>query len=130
MEKATPIHFTDDANGYGPLYVGRTFEAVITITGTDGLPADLSNYTVASQARASSDSVEPAWTFAASIVDVELNGQTYPKGGIKLFLGASAAVNLQRGRYWWDARLTSTTDNDIVVSPVAGWAQVEPVATR
>lgn len=130
MQGPTLIHFTDDFDANGALYIGRTFEAVITITGADGQPADLSDYTVASQARLDADDPAPAFSFVASIVDVVIDGQTFPSAGIKLFMGKTAAADMVRGMYWYDVKLTSKTNAEIVITPVAGNAQVEGTSTR
>lgn len=129
MQGPTLIHFTDDADAYGALYIGRTFEAVIVITGGDGQPASLADYTVASAARLDASDPAPAWNFDASIVDVDIDGQTFSSAGIKLFLGATAAADLVRNMYWYDVKLTSKTNAEIVITPVAGNAQVEGSAT-
>ncbi len=130
MQGPTLIHFTDDADAYGALYIGRTFEAVITITGADGQPANLADYDVASAARLDASDPAPAFSFEASIVDVVIDGQTFPSAGIKLFIGATAAAVLVRNMYWYDIKLTSKTNAEVVITPVAGNAQVEGTATR
>ena len=130
MEQPTLIHFTTAPDAHGPLFVGRTFDAVIVIRGTDGLPVELSGYNVACQARLDSEDLAPAFTLAATIVDVTEDGTTYPSGGVRLFLGATAAAVIERGLYWYDVKLTSKTDADIVISPAAGNMQVEGTGTH
>lgn len=130
MQGPTLIHFTDDIDANGALYIGRTFEAVITITGADGQPANLTDYEVASAARLDAADVDPAFSFEASIVDVDIDGQTFTAAGIKLFIGATAAADLIRNMYWYDVKLTSKTNAEVVITPVAGNAQVEGTATR
>lgn len=130
MQGPTLIHFTDAPGGFGSILIGRTFEAHIVVRGVDGNPVNLSGYNVASSARKSSDDAAPAWEFVASLIDIEEGGITYPAAAIRLFLGATAATTLVRGMYWYDATLTSKTDAEIVVEPVAGHAQVEGTATH
>ncbi|QOX78730.1 hypothetical protein FY034_07240 [Trichlorobacter lovleyi] len=130
MQGPTLIHFTDDTDAYGALYIGRTFEAVIAITGADGQPANLSDYDVACDARLDADDVDPAFSFEASIVDVDIDGQTFASAGIKLFLGATDAADLVRNMYWYDVKLTSKSNTEIVINPVAGNAQVEGTSTH
>jgi hypothetical protein len=84
------------------LYIdqGATFSAIISVKGSNGLPLDLSAYTVKSQMRKSYGSTT-AYAFDATIHDAA-------SGKIKLALAAAASSAIKPGRYLYDVEITAT----------------------
>ena len=78
---------------------GATFGAIITVKGSDGVPLNLSDYTVASQIRKS----------YASLTAYNFNATVYSTGGgkIRLSLTPTQSAAIKPGRYLYDVEITA-----------------------
>lgn len=83
------------------LYIdaGSTFSAIITCRGSDGLPLNLTGFTVASQIRKS----------YASATAYSLNPTIYSAvaGKIRITLSHTQSAAIKAGRYMYDIEITS-----------------------
>lgn len=103
------------------LYIdaGSTFSAIITVSGSDGNPLNLTAYTVAAQIRKSYGSTT-AYNFNATIFDA-------PSGKVRLELAASASSLIKPGRYLYDIEVTYGTTKLRVVE---GLVIITPEITK
>jgi len=99
---------------------GTTFSSIITVTDQNGVPLNLTNYTVKSQFRKSYQSSVYV-SFTASIYDA-LNGK------IQLKLNPSDTISVDAGRYLYDIQLTDP--NGAVTRALEGLVILTPEITR
>lgn len=94
------------------LYVdaGSTYSNIITITGSNGAPLNLTGYTVASQIRKSYQS-STAYAFTASVYDAAA-------GKIRLQLTAGTSESIPAGRWLYDVEITSGATKTRVVEGI------------
>jgi hypothetical protein len=104
------------------LYIdaGSTFSAIITVTGSDDLPLNLTGYTVASQMRKSYGSLT-AYAFTATIYDAAT-------GKLRLVLPANTSSGITPGRYLYDIEITSPSSEKLRV--VEGLVIITPEITK
>ena len=84
------------------LYIdqGTTFNAIISVKGSNGLPLNLTGYTVKSQIRKSYGSTT-AYAFDSTVYDAA-------SGKIKLELAPATSSTIKPGRYLYDVEITAT----------------------
>jgi hypothetical protein len=87
---------------------GSTFGAIITVKGSDGLPLNLTGYTVASYIRKS----------YASRVHVDFNATVYSTTGgqIRLSLTDESTSAIKPGRYMYDVEIQNSLGERLRVS--------------
>ena len=104
------------------LYIdaGTTFSAIITCKGSDGLPLNLTSYTVKSQIRKSYASAT-AYDFNASIYSTT-------GGKVRITLSAAQSGAIKAGRYMYDIEITSPAGEKARVSE--GIVIVTPEITK
>lgn len=104
------------------LYVdaGSTYSSIITVAGSNGLPLNLTNYTVASQMRKSYQS-STAYAFTASLYS-EASGQ------IRLQLTDEQSEAIPPGRYLYDVEIQDS--NGVRRRVVEGIVTVTPQITK
>lgn len=100
---------------------GTDFEAIIDLTSPDGLPYNLTGYTIASQMRKNYATSTAAATFGAS-------SQVPTSGQITLELAKAVTTDLEPGRYLYDVEITSS--GGLTTRVVQGTATVTPGITR
>ena len=83
------------------LYIdaGSTFNAIVTVRGTDGNVLNLTGFSVASQIKKSYGSLV-AYNFITSIYDA-------PSGRVKITLPAATSSAIKPGRYLYDIEITA-----------------------
>ena len=110
--------------GYQDLYLeqGATFTTQITLDDNTGAPYNLTNFTVASQARKSYYSANASITFNASIYDAS-------NGVIQLSANAATTANVTPGKLVYDVLITDTASGT-VTRVLEGQIFVTPSVTR
>lgn len=110
--------------GYQELYIeqGTTFTTQITLDDNMGGPFDLTNYTVASQARKSYYSANASIVFNASVFDAN-------NGIIQLSADAATTANVTPGKLVYDVMVTDTVSGN-VTRVLEGQIFVSPSVTR
>jgi hypothetical protein len=99
---------------------GSTYSNIITVAGSNGLPLNLTGYTVASQMRKSYQS-SIYYTFTASVYIAT-------QGKIRLQLTDEQSELIPPGRYIYDVEITSPTGATTRV--VEGIVTVTPQITK
>jgi len=104
------------------LYIdaGSSFSAIISVKGSDGLPLNLTGYTVASQMRKSYGSLT-AYAFTATIYDAA-------SGKVRIVMPATTSSGIKPGRYLYDIEVTSPVPEKLRV--VEGIVVVTPEITK
>lgn len=104
------------------LYVdaGSTYSNIITVSGNNGQPLNLTGYTVASQMRKSYQS-STAYNFTASLY-IPMQGK------VRLQLSDEQSEAIPPGRYVYDVEITSPTGTTTRV--VEGIVTVNPQITK
>jgi hypothetical protein len=104
------------------LYIdaGSTFSAIISVSGSNGLPLNLTGYTVASQIRKSYGSIT-AYAFTASVYDA-LTGK------VRLVLSSTTSSGIKPGRYLYDIEVTAPNNDKLRV--VEGLVIITPEITK
>ena len=108
------------AAGYQDIFLeqGTTFFTQITLDGSNGVPFNLANYTVKSQARKSYYSVNPTINFDAIVYDAN-------NGIIQLSASSAVTANVPAGKLVYDVVIatgntaTRVLEGQIFVSPSA-----------
>lgn len=99
---------------------GSNFNNIITVAATNGLPLDLTGYTVKSQIRKSYTSTL-SYTFTSSVYDALA-------GKIKLELTAVQSEAIAPGRWLYDVEITSSAG--IKTRVIEGVVTVTPQITQ
>ena len=83
---------------------GSNFGAVITVKGSDGLPLNLTDFTVQSYIRKS----------YASRTHIDFNATIYSAAGgqIRLSLTNTSTTGIKPGRYMYDVEITETSTSE------------------
>ncbi|CAB4167242.1 hypothetical protein UFOVP1666_52 [uncultured Caudovirales phage] len=104
------------------LYIdaGSTFSAIISVSGSSGLPLNLTGYTIASQIRKSYGSLT-AYAFVATIYDAHT-------GKVRLVLPATTSSGIKPGRYLYDIEVTTPLSEKLRV--VEGLVIITPEITK
>lgn len=104
------------------LYIdqGAFFRTYVTVSGTNGIPLDLSGFTVASQMRKSYQS-STAYNFTASISNPSV-------GRVQLELNSAHSRQIPPGRYLYDVRVTNPQGESTRV--VEGIVTINPEVTQ
>ena len=100
---------------------GASFASVITVNGPDGLPFNLTGYTVRGQIRKTYTSTT-AVTFTAAV-------QSAVDGTIRLTLTAAQTRAMKAGRYLFDVEIVETATG-AVTRVVEGQVEVNPRITQ
>ena len=110
--------------GYQDLFLeqGTTFSTSLTLQDENGLPYELTNFSVRSQARKSYYSTNPTITFTSSVLDAN-------NGIIQLFADAPTTANVPYGKLVYDVLLTDMSSNT-VSRVLEGQIFVSPTVTR
>jgi hypothetical protein len=87
---------------------GSTFGAIITVKGSDGLPLNLTGYTVDSYIRKS----------YASKTHIDFHAQVYSAigGQIRLSLSSDDTIGIKPGRYMYDVEIANSLGERLRVS--------------
>jgi hypothetical protein len=99
---------------------GSNYSNIITVTATNGLALDLTNYTVKSQLRKSYTSTI-AYSFTANI-------QSAIEGKVRLQLTAAQSEAIPPGRWLYDVEITSPAGNKTRV--IEGIVTITPQITQ
>ena len=99
---------------------GSNYSNIITVTATNGLALDLTNYTVKSQLRKSYTSTT-AYNFTATV-------QTAIQGKVRLQLTAAQSEAIPPGRWLYDVEITSPTGTKTRV--IEGIVTITPQITQ
>lgn len=99
---------------------GADYSSIITLTASNNLPLDLTDYTVDSQMRKSYSSSQ-YYTFTCTVVDAQ-------EGKIRLQMPAATSENIKPGRWLYDIEITHTEGARKRV--VEGVVVVTPQITR
>ena len=112
------------AAGYQELLIeqGTTFTTQITLDDSFGNAFNLTNFTVASQARKSYYSANPSIVFNASVYDAS-------NGIIQLSANAATTANVTPGKLVYDVLITDTSSGT-VTRVLEGQIFVTPSVTR
>lgn len=104
------------------LYIdaGSTFNAIVTVRGTDGNVLNLTGFTVASQIKKSYGSLV-AYNFSASIYDG-------PSGKVRIVLSSTLSSTIKPGRYLYDIEVTAPSLEKLRV--VEGLVIITPEITK
>jgi hypothetical protein len=104
------------------LYVdqGSFYRTHVTVTASDGLILDLSNYTAAAQMRKSYSS-STAYNFSVSIVNPA-------SGQVRIELTTEQSRNIPAGRYLYDLEVTDANGQKIRV--IEGIVVINPEITK
>jgi Flp pilus assembly protein TadG len=100
---------------------GTDFFSEVTVEGGNGLPYDLTGYTVQGQVRRTYTS-STAYPFTALVTDA-------PGGQISIELSNTATSQMKAGRYVYDLEIVETSTGDIT-RVVEGQLEVTPGVTR
>lgn len=99
---------------------GSDYSNVVSVTGSNGAPLNLTGYTVASQMR-KSYSTSTAYNFNATVF-APLAGK------VRLQLSATQTEAIPPGRYLYDVEITSATGSKLRV--IEGIATITPQITK
>ena len=105
-----------------PIDQGTSFSSVINVSGADGLPYNLTGYTVRGQIRKNYTS-STAVSFAASVVAPATDGK------IQLTLTSTQTAAMKPGRYVFDVEIVETATSAIS-RVVQGQVEINPRVTR
>lgn len=100
---------------------GTTFETSLDLTGDDGAPIDVTDYTFAAQIRKSYYSSAAAANMIVTVTNAA-------SGNVKLSLDAASTANIKAGRYLYDVKMT--TDMGVTIRVVEGIITVSPQVSR
>lgn len=98
---------------------GSDFSSVVTVTDSDGVLVDLTNYTYRGQIRKTYTS--------STAVDFAITANTPTNGELTISLTASQTSNMKAGRYVYDVEIES---GNVVTRVVEGQMEVTPRVTR
>jgi hypothetical protein len=102
------------------IQAGESFTKQFKIIGGNGIPFDLSGYTIQSY-------IKPDHTFQSSSAEFIASSPDPVNGIVNLLLPASASIALSGSCYFYDIRFEK---DDIVLYPLEGKVTVSPSITR